>query len=290
MDSSPDRVMKLDVFLRLGRVSNLPTVITNVMAGMVLAGGTPDGRHVALVGCAAAALYVGGMHLNDAFDADYDAAERPDRPIPAGEISRRAVFGAGFGLLVLGVVSVGIATSFGPATIAAASTAGLVVLYNAWHKGNPAAPVVMGLCRVGVYAMAGLSVTAALEPTFWIGAALLLGYVIGLTYVAKYEGGGAQIRRYWPLAGLFAPLAYALPSLPGAGTILWMACGAFTMWVYRALRQLRANIKKAVGSLIAGIALLDAILLARGGASTLCLAAFAMFVATLALHRRVAGT
>ena len=108
--------------------------------------------------------------------------------------------------------------------------------------------------------------------------------------MAKYEGGSAQIRRYWPLAGLFAPLAYALPALPSAGMILWMACGAFTMWVYRSIVLLRTNIKKAVGALIAGIALLDAVLLARAGGSTLCIVAFAMFVATLTLHRRVAGT
>ena len=33
--------MTLTVALRLGRVSNLPTTWTNVLAGMILAGGTP---------------------------------------------------------------------------------------------------------------------------------------------------------------------------------------------------------------------------------------------------------
>jgi hypothetical protein len=32
-------------------------------------------------------IYVAGMYLNDAFDRDYDAAERPTRPIPSGEVS-----------------------------------------------------------------------------------------------------------------------------------------------------------------------------------------------------------
>ena len=162
--------MKLGVFLRLGRVSNLPTVITNVMAGMVLAGGQPGATAVLLVAAAAAALYVGGMYLNDAFDAVDDAAHRPERPIPAGEISRRSVFAIGFALLGLGFCVIGAGTSWGPAAVAAAATAGLIVLYNAWHKGNPAAPVVMGLCRVGVYVMAGLSVAPASMPPSGSGA------------------------------------------------------------------------------------------------------------------------
>ena len=33
-------------------------------------------------------LYAAGMVLNDAFDAELDARERPERPIPSGRISR----------------------------------------------------------------------------------------------------------------------------------------------------------------------------------------------------------
>jgi 4-hydroxybenzoate polyprenyltransferase len=50
------------------------------------------------------------------------------------------------------------------------------------------------------------------------------------------------------------------------------------------------SIKKAVGSLIAGIALVDAMLIASKGSIALSFVAMAMFGVTLALHRRVAGT
>ena len=44
------------------------------------------------------------MYLNDAFDRELDAKERPTRPIPAGQISAEAVFAAGFGMLGGGVI------------------------------------------------------------------------------------------------------------------------------------------------------------------------------------------
>ena len=59
-------------FLVLGRVSNVPTVWTNCLAGWLLAGGGEWTRFAWL--CAGATLvYLGGMFLNDAFDAEFDA-------------------------------------------------------------------------------------------------------------------------------------------------------------------------------------------------------------------------
>jgi hypothetical protein len=288
--------MKLDVLLRLGRVSNLPTILSNVIAGMVLGGGDPRPLDIAWIGTAGAGLYVGGMFLNDAFDAGIDAKERPERPIPAGEISRRTVFAIGFGLLGLGVALVlGHALTAGAglrAVLVAAITAALVVLYDAWHKANPAAPIVMGLCRVGVYLTAGLAVSRGANAPLLTGCVLLLAYVVALTYVARFESGGSPIRRWWPLLGLSAPLLFVMPSL-GQTAVLPILCGAFAVWVLRAVTLARrggGSIRTAVGSLIAGIALLDAILIASKGAVGLSFVAAAMFGVTLALHRRVAGT
>src|SRR5260370_21146896 len=77
---------KLGVYLRLGRVSNLPTVWTNVLAGVVLAGGRPEPRLLIFLWTALSFFYVGGMFLNDAFDRRLDARERPERPIPSRQI------------------------------------------------------------------------------------------------------------------------------------------------------------------------------------------------------------
>ncbi|MBF0375745.1 MAG: UbiA family prenyltransferase, partial [Alphaproteobacteria bacterium] len=100
MGARPARLSPFRVALRLGRVSNLPTVWTNVLAGATLAGGLPDGAGLFALLVAATLLYVGGMFLNDAFDRHVDALTRPERPIPSGEVPAAAVFAAGFGMLV----------------------------------------------------------------------------------------------------------------------------------------------------------------------------------------------
>ena len=85
--------------LRLGRVSNLPTVWTNALAGGVLGATAARGTDpwwaalsILLAALALSLFYVGGMWLNDAFDAEIDAEERAERPIPSGAIERQTVF------------------------------------------------------------------------------------------------------------------------------------------------------------------------------------------------------
>ena len=107
--------------LKLGRVSNLPTVWTNVIAGAVVANTAAAIADIAVVGLAMTAFYVGGMYLNDYFDRAIDARERPDRPIPAGEISANTVAIAAFAMLAAGVLLLAL-------TGVAALVAGLVLV------------------------------------------------------------------------------------------------------------------------------------------------------------------
>src|SRR5713226_1815259 len=88
----------LSTLLRLGRISNVPTVWTNVLAGSVIAGGAQSPNEIALIVLAMTAFYVGGMYLNDYFDRAIDARDRPGRPIDAGEIRAGSVLSIGFGL------------------------------------------------------------------------------------------------------------------------------------------------------------------------------------------------
>ena len=88
------RRSKLRAYLLLARVSNLPTVWTNVTAAHVVADAS---LATLLTGIVSISLfYTGGMFLNDAFDAAFDTAIRSDRPIPAGDVSRAEVVLVGF--------------------------------------------------------------------------------------------------------------------------------------------------------------------------------------------------
>ncbi len=237
--------------LDLGRVSNLPTVWTNVLAGAALSRGSLDATSLVLLGAAASLLYVGGMFLNDGFDRHFDARFRPDRPIPAGRASAGQVFAIGFALLAGGVMLVAVVSRLrepalgaqGPGWIPAVSAcalAALTVIYDAFHKGNPLSAVVMGLCRAALYIVA--AVTLGMVTTEVAGGALLLLlYVVGLTAVARKET--------------------TVPRLRGL-----------------------------VGPLIAGICLLDALLIAFMGLPTFAVLAALGFPLTLAGQRLVKGT
>ena len=142
-----------------------------------------------------------------------------------------------------------------------------IVLYNRRHKDNPLSPVLMGICRVLVYVTAGLAVAPELPTPLWIGAFLLLCYLIGLTYVAKQETLG-EVRNLWPLLFLGAPVVYAVAGALASPTAAVLAA-AFVLWVGVALWFLRrrqpGDVPRAVVSLIAGISLLDAVLIAGAG-------------------------
>jgi 4-hydroxybenzoate polyprenyltransferase len=172
--------------LRLGRVSNLPTVWTNVIAGAALAGLAVPWTVVLSVALAASLLYVAGMFLNDAFDARWDAKHRPERPIPAGEVPARLVFQAGFGMMVAALVLLAVAAGQ-PALIAGAVLAGLIVLYDVSHKNNPFAPAIMGLCRVALYFVASSAVGGTFAPPLIAGALFLFCYLVLLSTIARRE-------------------------------------------------------------------------------------------------------
>ncbi|MFO0004120.1 MAG: UbiA family prenyltransferase, partial [bacterium] len=92
--------------------------------------------------------YVGGMILNDAFDAEIDSRERPARPIPSGRVGRRAAFAVGFALLA---ASIALALVAGEgATVVLVATALLalaVVVYNRHHTKSVASTLLLALCR-----------------------------------------------------------------------------------------------------------------------------------------------
>jgi 4-hydroxybenzoate polyprenyltransferase len=290
--------MTFSVALRLGRVSNLPTVWTNMLAAIVLVGGNVIDTRTIPITIALSLFYIGGMFLNDAFDAEIDAKERPERPIPAGEISQSSVFRWGFGMLAVGIGLLLLSglgfpdgTGYWPA-LSGVGLAGAIVLYNRHHKGNPSSPLIMGLCRVFVYLTAGLCFVVSLPASLLIGAGLLLAYLIGLTYVAKQENLG-RVENLWPLLFLGAPIAFGLDQAMNLQT-LWPFWGVFTLWVLVALyfvkRRGPGDIPRAVVSLIAGICLLDAMLIANSGEVMLAGLAIVGFVLTLIFQKFVSGT
>ena len=191
-------------YLLLSRVSNLPTVWSNVLAGFVAGGAgvpfslTASGWTIGTLVLSASCFYTGGMFLNDAFDAEFDRKARPERPIPRGDVAGAEAFAIGAALLALGLA---LLWPHRTALIFGVALGACIVLYDATHKRSPVAPIVMGACRGLVYlaaAATGLVTTAA-----WIGAGVMLAYVAGLTVVARRAGADAR----WLIPTLIAGIS-----------------------------------------------------------------------------------
>ncbi|MFZ6731619.1 UbiA family prenyltransferase [Undibacterium sp. Ji42W] len=306
---------RMSIYLRLGRVSNLPTVWTNVLAGAIVAG-SMTGRplslmHTLLVMLAISAFYCAGMYLNDAFDREIDARERPGRPIPSGQISAGAVFAIGF---VLQVAGIAILSYYGTwAIVCGCALAATILLYNVWHKGNPLSPLIMGLCRALVYFVAAASVmmvelNTAVEPpqtgivllntTVVLAALAIWAHVVGLTYAAKQESLN-RLGSLWPLLILALPvLLYGSRSVTswddgGLALLMLLALIVADVIAVRLLitRHLAGSVPKAVAQLIAATSLLDALVIAIAGGGLVAVAfCLGAFVLTRVLQRVIPGT
>jgi len=277
--------------LKLGRVSNLPTVWTNVLAGAVLSGGDWRNWRLGLMLVAMSLFYVGGMYLNDYFDRTIDARERPERPIPSGQISARAVAAIGFSLIGAGAVAT---AAMGPAAAAVAALLAIsIVAYDLHHKANPFAPVVMGACRALIYGATATALSGGVTIFVAVAAVAIAAFVAGLTYAARQESLD-KIGNLWPLALLAAPLLVTLGVFrQSAGAMavylllaVWIAAAVYLL----ARRPVAGSVSRAVGWLIAGISLCDAAMLASTGAIVPALTAVGGFFLTLVSQKYIAGT
>ena len=291
---------RLGLYLRLGRVSNLPTVWSNCLAGIVLAGGTPQPLPLLLLMLALTLFYTGGMFLNDAFDEAFDRVHRPERPIPSGKLPAAEVYALGFLLLVAGGLALALPAWAGgesprPAALLGGGLLAAVIVYYDWrHKADPLSPLVMACTRALVYLIAAAGVAWPLPGAVWGGIAVMLGYLVGLTYAAKQEHLLA-LSSFWPLAFLAAPFLYTLGLLWQGAVLPIVLYAGFLAWVAYAvsflLRKEGRSIPRAVVSLIAGISLLDAVLILHvQPGSPWALLAVAAFALTLLGQRWVPGT
>lgn len=292
--------MRVRTLLLLGRTSNLPTVWSNMLAGCVLSGSLFGPPTLALLVACGSAFYEGGMLLNDAFDAEIDARERPNRPIPSGLARRGSVFALGFALLGLGLLLL----ALGPVLqltrpgwsplLAGLGTCAAILAYNRWHKGHAWSPLVMGACRAGLYATAAFAISRQPPLQLLLAAGALCLYIVGLTHVARFENG-KTIDRAWIAAFVLSPLLLSAPEIVAQRNWLAALCFAALLgWSVRsmsfALRGGKGQIPRAVVSLIAGVSLVDALFISLYAWPYGVLAALGCFLLTLKWQRRIPGT
>ena len=199
-------------WLEFARISNLPTVWTNVLGAWLLVGGKWDWQPLAWLLIGGSLLYTGGMILNDAADVKFDEEHRKERPSPSGRVSARAAWSFG-----LGMMAAGFAMMVWGAQACIWLTSALVaaiLFYDLYHKPWAGSVFVMGSCRTLLYLAAAsaavehLNIHDHLEAV--IKAIALGGYVVGLSLVARQEGAKVKPSKVWFWLGL---LGLTMPSI-----------------------------------------------------------------------------
>ncbi len=178
-------------WLKLLRLPNVFTAVADVMMGyLVTHGDLQPTSHFALLVAASCLLYLSGIVLNDVFDVDIDARDRPERPIPSGRVSLRAATAAGWAMLASGALVAWFA-SFVATDWRAGAVATLlavcIVLYDGVLKRTPIAPLAMGACRA-LNVLLGMSLAPLPETnTLWWIALCMGAYIAGVTIFARTE-------------------------------------------------------------------------------------------------------
>lgn len=220
-------------YLTLARISNLPTVWTNVLAAVVLS--TPlheVGLSIFLLAAANSAFYAAGMCLNDLLDVEADRHSKPFRPLPSGTVSAREAATLIVGLFAFGMLLL----AFVPHR--AALWPGLllvvvIVAYDALHQRHSWSVLLMAACRFLVFAVSSYGIVGTFRPGALLGGGLQFAYVLLLTGVARYEKGrefsfpliplmiaGISMLDGFLMAVMVAP-AWLLAGLAGSALTWW---------------------------------------------------------------------
>jgi len=213
-------------YIDLCRISNLPTVWTNVLAAMVLAGAAFSGLHFLILALSMSLLYSGGMCLNDICDAESDKEKKSSRPIPSGQVLIKDAYMLTITLFLTGLVLLFL-VPYRVAVIAGFFLLAVIVLYDLFHRSHPWSVVLMAACRLLVFVVAAFAVSGRIGQLVIIAGIAQFLYTFAISLVARYENKSKM-----PLNRPVIPLMIACISLVD-GILLallvspfWLAAGA----------------------------------------------------------------
>ena len=275
-------------YLDLVRAPASLTVLGDALVGALSARGPGgDGAvRASVLAVSSVCLYSAGMALNDWADADLDAVERPERPIPSGRITRSRALAAGIGLTTVGVGAAFVAGR--RSGVVSLALSGALWAYDLVFKPTAAGPVVMAACR-------GLDVMMGAAGPGWRRALLPAGAVaahtVAVTAVSRGEVEGST--RTTGRAAVAVSAAVAASGLAGPGDPAAAALGGARYLAVVLPGHLAvardpdaANARTATRADIRAVVPLQAALAARAGSTIATLALLGVEAVGLALGRR----
>jgi 4-hydroxybenzoate polyprenyltransferase len=256
-------------WLRLVRAGTLFSPGCDVVAGICIAGAgaTLDGGEISLASiagwraiAASVAVYAAGMVWNDVADRREDARQRPERPIPRGDVSLAGAVALGLLLLIGGI-------ALSPPIIRPVHTllAVLVLVYDfAAKRVRPVGAIVMGSLRALNLAAVGFALgewvfrtpysLAVVPRAALVTAAICYGiYIFAVTVLGILEDAASPRRGQVLLVQSLPPLA-ALCGITVVQGGVWpapiLALAPLALFVRRMLRVTTWDQRAIRGSML----------------------------------------
>ncbi len=294
-------------YLRLMRPANVITAVSDILAGIAIAGYfTNVGIYsfsltpVLLLVVSTIGLYGGGVVFNDVFDAELDKVERPERPIPSGLIPKKAAAWFAFLLLLMGVVAAALVhkSILSISTGLAIAIAIASVVYDKWGKHHSfLGPINMGLCR-GLNLLLGMSILPQGLEQYWFLGFVPIVYIAAITMISRGEVHGGRKNTLYGAVFLYVVVLLALLKLSyNKGNLLLalLFIIAFAVMIFRPLLKAIKNpigprIGKAVKWGVLALILMNAAWAAAFGAFYVSLVIILLLPLSLLLAKLFAVT
>ncbi len=281
-------------YLQLMRIPHVFTSMADIFAGYFATTQFHPGqiKYLIFLLFSSSFLYTAGIVFNDYFDYEVDLKERPQRPLPSGQISLHTALVIGIGFILLGILFAGFVgvQSF----VFAVLLTGAILSYDGITKNIPIlGSLNMGSCRF-LTVLLGMSIVPGQISSKIIIAFLVMLYVISITTLSKGEVIGGE-RRGQQLATLGVILVLGcfyiwLKGILTGFTPLIFLILFFTVVTLRPLVRVLLeatpdNIKIAVKTLILSIILLDAYFTAGFAGFLLGLLVLALWIPAVQIAR-----
>jgi hypothetical protein len=261
---------RLKEYLLLIRLPNVFTTPSNILAGYFAAVTVAEADIVHLIALMVSSglLYIGGIVLNDYFDVEIDKRERPSRPLPSGNISKRhALAIAMVALLIANTIALVVV---GPISLAVSLVLTFAIIAYDYRLKH-------GI--LGPFAMAGarfLNVILGASPVLLyinnhsyaiVGAAAasLFLYIVVITILSKKEAGNER-----PNSTIASLIVFGIISaIPALGLVLQLQLAfllnlsifaAVTIVTFKQhLWKELPSVQKAVRNMVISIIIIDSV-------------------------------
>lgn len=295
--------MNTKPYLLLIRPANIVTAFSDILAGVAIASIGMASTAVILdiygttfLLLSTLFLYGGGIAFNDVCDADLDAKERPERPIPSGQITKGTAL---IFVIILFILGIFFAFLHNPISgLIAIFIMACAVIYDKYGKHHSLfGPINMGLCRGGNLLL-GISIIPLAVETWLAISFLPVIYIAAVTIISRGEVHGGHKKMLIFSAILYSMVHISQLAIAWAIGFLWLAIPFVLLHVYyifspllKAIESpLPKNIGRSVKQGVLGLIVMNAAWVGVSGNWILALIVLALLPLSIQLSKIYAVT